>query len=80
MAPSYGVNEARQDLGTLAIPALDAAVRAIPDDSPILGPIDREKVARTVSQWVHHFPVARKDGVKQWPAETLPKPQRSSWK
>jgi hypothetical protein len=43
MAPSYGVNEARQDLGTPAIPALDAAVRAIPDDSPILGPIDREK-------------------------------------
>jgi hypothetical protein len=80
MAPSYGVNEAWQDLGTLAIPALDAGVRAIPDDSPILGPIDREKVARTVSQWVHHFPVARKDGVKQWPAETLPKPQRSSWK
>jgi hypothetical protein len=51
-----------------------------PGRQPILGPIDREKVARTVSQWVHHFPVARKDDAKQWPAETLPKPQRSSWK
>ncbi len=66
---------AKRELALQAIIALDDMLKNLEDDNPIFTGMDDEEAARTVSQWVHHFPTGG-----DWPAELLPKPERSNWR
>jgi hypothetical protein len=80
-AKTYGAPEAKNDLFRLAVRKLDEMVSGLKDEDPILKAIDRSEAARTISQAIHHFATGRDEkGARVWPATTLPKPQRSSWK
>lgn len=66
---------AKQDLARRAVLALDAMVKNLTDSDAALAGLTRDEAAKTVSQWIHHFPTGG-----EWPAEVLPKPDRSNWK
>jgi hypothetical protein len=79
--PEYGAAEAKQELFRMAVMALDTMVYELPKDHRIIKALGKDEAARSISQAIHHFPTGRNaEGAKMWEAQTLPKPQRSSWK
>jgi hypothetical protein len=81
---SYGPTEAKRDIFEMAITAIDSAFSAAvaADEKPDwLTVMSSEDAARVISQAIHHFPTNRDaNGKRVWPAKTLPKPDRSSWR
>jgi hypothetical protein len=71
--------EAKQALARLVVEAIDAALRGLTMENEshqaILTAMTADQAARTTAQWIHHLPTG---GV--WPAEVLPKPDRSDWR
>lgn len=75
--PASGVQfkrAAKRELAQLAVIALDDLVKNLEPESPVFAGMTEDEAARTVSQWIHHFPTGG-----DWPAELLPKPERSNW-
>lgn len=80
VVPKTAKREAKQQLAKLAVRALDDLARSLdtegsPEVVTVLAGMSREDAAKCLSQWIHHFPT---NG--EWPAETLPKPDRSNWR
>lgn len=71
--------EGKQALARLVVEAIDAALKGLTmdneDHAVILAAMTQDQAARTTAQWIHHLPTG---GV--WPAEILPKPDRSDWR
>lgn len=70
--PKVSKRDAKQALARHVVEAIDAAMKNLPAE--VLAAFSQDQAARCTAQWIHHLPTG---GV--WPAEVLPKPDRSDW-